>query len=204
MCWHFNYACPDPFPMFYKTDQQCGGEEEPTSVAPQMSSMFRILLANRNKTKNILEMNKEVEADTQNNCAKSCHTIPLNSFKDTFLWFSSRVTGSVACFYGVRPFLFPSPPCKRRAGWNGLQGLQVLVTKHTNESGEAPSEAMNSSPQIQTRKQPGWNYSIWSLNGRAKVQHSQDPSDGQSTSLGMSTMRGTLLAHAEDGLVSLF
>lgn len=64
----------------------------------------------------------------------------------------------------------------------------MLVIEHTTESGEAPSEAMNSSLQIQTRKQPGWNYSIWSLNGRAKVQHSQEPSDSQGTSLGMSTM----------------
>lgn len=111
MCWHFNYACPDPFPMFYKTDQQYEGEEEPTSVAPpqlkQMSTMFRILLANGNKTKNILEINKEVEADAQNNCVKSCYIIPLNSFKDTFLWLLSRVTGSVLCFCGVRSFLFP-------------------------------------------------------------------------------------------------
>lgn len=53
-------------------------------------------------------MNKEIEADTQNNCVKSCHTVPLNSFKDTFLWLLSRVTGSVACFFGVRLFLFPS------------------------------------------------------------------------------------------------
>lgn len=37
------------------------------------------------------------------------------------------------------------PPCKRRAGWNGLQGLQMLVIEHTTESGEAASEVMNSS-----------------------------------------------------------
>lgn len=55
-----------------------------------------------------MEISKEVEADTQNNCVKSWHIVPLNSFKDTLLWLLNRVTGSVASFYGVRPFLFPS------------------------------------------------------------------------------------------------
>lgn len=92
------------------------------------------------------------------------------------------------------------PPCKRRAGWNGLQGLQMLVIEHTTESGEAASEVMNSSPQIQTWKQPGWNYSTRSLNERANVRRSQGAADSQGTSPGMSTMRGTLLVTCQGGV----
>lgn len=58
----------------------------------------------------MLEMNKEAEADTLNNTVKSSHIVPLNSFKDTFHWPLKRVTGSVACFYGVGPLLILSSP----------------------------------------------------------------------------------------------
>lgn len=58
----------------------------------------------------------------------------------------------------------------------------MLVIEHTTELGEAASEVMNSSPQIQTPKQPKWNYSKGSLNERGNVEHSQHPADSQSTS----------------------
>lgn len=132
-------------------------------------------------------MNEEVEAVTLSNSVKSRHIVPLNNFKDTFLWPLSRVTGSVACFYGMGPLLIPSSPWKA----SGLKWITRLTdacdwAHHWTEG--SSFEVMNSSPKLRPENKPGGiiPHSAWMK--AESAQHSQSPEDGQGTSAGMSTM----------------
>lgn len=132
--------------------------EEPTSVPPpqlkQMSTMFRILLANRNKQKNILEINKEVEADTQNNCVKSCHIVLLNSFKDTFLWLLSSHRQCFMLLWGQTVSL-PIHHAKGKQGEMDYRDYRCLWSNTPLNRGKRPPRWWIPSPRFKPENNLG-------------------------------------------------